>query len=640
MNESAKTLTFAGVAIFAMVVAVVARPKLPEADVDSPVGTQLNKVDDPLRATHLKIVEFVEDSSSLRPFEVEKIDNRWVIPSHNNYPADAEQQMADAATSVMNLEILGIVSTSTGDHETYGVIEPNAQKLEVGATGVGMQVTMEDADGKALVDMIIGKEVKDQDNQRYVREVGRDAVYQVKLDTSHLKTEFGDWIEKDLLKLSPWDIREVQLTKDNVVGARSNVGIVPVRQQQSLLNFRYNDKDSKWEVIRLAEGAGEQSLELKDVPPPAGQELDSTKLNDLKNALDDLKIVDVERKPDGLSADLRADKNFAENREVLENLGRRGFVPVVADDSAIEIVSAQGETICRMKDGVEYLLRFGDLRVGDRKSQGDEDGSAKSAIDRYMFVTARVNKDLIEKPELAEVPSADVEVEPAEEPAAEAATDAKPADEAAPEEASPPADAAATEEGQATEAEAGDSGPEGEEGEAGEAAPQQEAAADESAEKPEPSAEEKARQKIIEENSRKQKEYDDKVEKAEEKVKELNERFADWYYVVADDVYKKVQLERKDLFKAPEGEEGEVDDASPASELGDLSPLTEEGLKSLDAESPAEEPATGEEPAETEAVDSEAPVDSDDASDGTSSSDSGDAAAEESKPQPEEAEAP
>ena len=38
----------------------------------------------------------------------------------------------------------------------------------------------------------------------------------------------------------------------------------------------------------------------------ADEELNTAKLDDMKFALDDLKIVDVSRKPAGLSADLKA----------------------------------------------------------------------------------------------------------------------------------------------------------------------------------------------------------------------------------------------------------------------------------------------------------------------------------------------
>jgi hypothetical protein len=43
--------------------------------------------------------------------------------------------------------------------------------------------------------------------------------------------------------------------------------------------------------------------------------------------------------------------------------------------------------------------------------------------------------------------------------------------------------------------------------------------------------------------------YRDQKTKAENRVKELNGRFADWYYVVAEDVYKKIHLVRSDIVK-------------------------------------------------------------------------------------------
>ena len=51
------------------------------------------------------------------------------------------------------------------------------------------------------------------------------------------------------------------------------------------------------------------------------------------------------------------------------------------------------------------------------------------------------------------------------------------------------------------------------------------------------------------ENERKLNDYNDKKKKAEVRVKELNARFADWYYVVSEDVYKKIRLVRSDIVK-------------------------------------------------------------------------------------------
>ncbi len=553
MNELTKTFAFVGVALVAVIVAVASRPQIAPDDPTSLEGTTLNAIDDPLRATRLKVVEFLEDKSAVRPFEVAQVDGSWVIPSHQNYPADAKEQMAQAATSVMNLKILGIPTTNAGDHETYGVVAPDLKTLSVGSTGVGTHVTMRDDQEETLVDLIIGKEVKGQEGQRYVREADKDPVYVVKLDPSALKTEFGSWIEKDLLGINPLDVRRVALTRDNVQLALAQGQAVPVRTPGSSAELRYDSKDSKWQVVSLQE-QDKATGKLQTVEAEAGSELDDTKLEDLKNALDDLKIVDVERKPEGLSADLRAEKDFMNSRETLQNLAQRGFTPVAAE-KGVELVSAEGETICGMKDGVEYVLRFGTLLVTDSSKQesGKEGDEKASGISRYMFVSARVNEDLLEKPELKELPP-ETSAEEAEQPTATGEEQTETSES----------------EPEATTDESGDEGEAEEKPASG-----QEEGTDEQPE----DGQDAERKKIQAENEAAQKKYDEALKKAQDRVKELNDRFADWYYVVADDVYKKIQLDRESLFKKEEQKES--NDAG----LGELNPLQQQGLEALGGES-------------------------------------------------------
>ena len=59
---------------------------------------------------------------------------------------------------------------------------------------------------------------------------------------------------------------------------------------------------------------------------PADEELNTAKLDELKTALDDLKIVDVSRKPAGLSADLKAAADFTTKHEAVESLARQGLL--------------------------------------------------------------------------------------------------------------------------------------------------------------------------------------------------------------------------------------------------------------------------------------------------------------------------
>ena len=53
--------------------------------------------------------------------------------------------------------------------------------------------------------------------------------------------------------------------------------------------------------------------------------------------------------------------------------------------------------------------------------------------------------------------------------------------------------------------------------------------------------------RIAKENRRKQEDYDKKVVDGKKRVADLNARFANWYYVVPDQVYRKLHLGRNDI---------------------------------------------------------------------------------------------
>ena len=59
------------------------------------------------------------------------------------------------------------------------------------------------------------------------------------------------------------------------------------------------------------------------------------------------------------------------------------------------------------------------------------------------------------------------------------------------------------------------------------------------------------------------------MKKARIKVSELNSRFADWYYVISEDVYKKLRLSRTQLVqtKAAGAGDQKKDDLSSFREL-------------------------------------------------------------------------
>jgi hypothetical protein len=469
------------------------------------------------KAASLEIVSYDDELATLQPFKVVQSGGVWVLPSHQNYPADAKDQLAIAATELIDRPILEKVSESPGDHETYGVVEPDLEKLKPGMTGIGQLVEIRDASGAKLARLIIGKEDKRRAGDgggrtlRFVRKSGQDPVYRVELDTSKFTSRFGDWIEKDLLKLTSWDVRSITLD-DYALGAVESGGRLMVEQnRKAKIELTYDDKDGKWSLVKLESFGSDKKP--KEEQLAATEELATGKLNDLRNALGDLKIVDVVRKPSGLSADLKAAEQFTKDPEAVASLQQRGFLPLKNGD----ILSTDGETIVGMKDGVEYVLRFGvatSVMEGGRSAdnaaaEGEEDGETSG---RYLLVMARFNEGLLEKPTLETVPEL-------------------PAEDGAQKDAAAKKDDSAKKESSGAE---------------------ELAKADEAEAKAQAAVEE--RRRVERENRLKQEEYDGKVKAAEKRVRELNNRFADWYYVVSDKEYAKIHLDRAGIAQAKQAE--------------------------------------------------------------------------------------
>src|SRR3990172_2339512 len=98
MNENAKTIFFVAVAVVVSLGVWINRPRLRVLTSDKALPAVLFAgFDDPLSAASLEIVQFNESTATLRPFKVAQVDDKWSIPSHENYPADAENQLAEVA---------------------------------------------------------------------------------------------------------------------------------------------------------------------------------------------------------------------------------------------------------------------------------------------------------------------------------------------------------------------------------------------------------------------------------------------------------------------------------------------------------------------------------------------------------------
>lgn len=528
MNENVKTLSFVGAAVVAVAIggwANFAPSRYEEETVAT--GPLFASFDDPRKARSLEIVSFDQDTATLASFKVAQVKGRWSIPSHEGYPADAAKQLGEAAANMIEAKRLNVASEDPSTYEEFGVVDPNSKTLEVGSTGVGKRVTMQDKANKTLADLIVGKQVEGQADQYYVRIPDQTPVYVASVKTDKFSTKFEDWIEKDLLKLNQLELKHVAINDYSIDELRSAIN------PRSQISLQYDDKELKWRLDELAEFTGEEFVSVKLADD---EELNSQKLNDLKTAVDDLKIVDVRHKPAGLAADLKAGEELAAKKEVIDALAARGFHLARVKDGPTEIYSNEGEVRVGMKDGVEYTLRFGRIAGGAtgedaaEKKEG-EAGEAKTATgaNRYIMVTAQFNPELLPPPETLPLPD--------EQPATEAAAEG--------------------EENKGKNAQA-------DENEAEEKPGDKKAEA-----KPDDPKKKAERERIEKENKRLTDEHEAKVKKGQERAKELSDRFADWYYVISDATYQKIHLGRDAIVQKKAPPAGEAGKEATGAEAGE-----------------------------------------------------------------------
>ena len=343
---------------------------------------------DPNTATTLEVIEIDPATLTPMPFKVTLKDGRWVIPSHYDYPADAQKRLVDTATGIEGLVKDSIRSDRTEDQEKLGVVDPLDTKT-AGIKGFGKRVTLKDASDKVLADFLIGNAVKDHPDQRYVRVPGKNRTYGVNVKVD-LSTRFADWIETNLLKLEASHARRIVIDhKSFDLNARQ---VVP----GDVVTLERPNATAPWTVDGM----------------PAGQEPNTETLNALTSALADLKIAGIRPKPEGLTADLKEAPGEIKpkTRQAMMSLVGKGFYPL-----ADGFYSSKGEVTISTDEGVVYHLRYGEVVVaaGNELSAGTEDGAEAEQAEkqknplkgqqetsegRYLFATASFDPSLIPPP--------------------------------------------------------------------------------------------------------------------------------------------------------------------------------------------------------------------------------------------------
>ncbi len=462
MNATSRTMVFVGVATVAALAAAGVRYANRPVAIEgfSDMGQEFYAdFQDPLKALELSVVKYDAETKEPQTFSVRQNDKgMWVIPSHHDYPAEAAERLAKTAASLIGVKKLGIRSRSKEDWGRYGVEDPSAEvaasasaEKDDETAARGTRITLRDSSSNALVDLIVGKPVENLAQHFFVRQPDKNPVFITKLDVD-LSAKFADWIEPDLLKLNQNDIVKVVVDQYSVDEEQGAI------LQGEKYDFDKDAKAGKWAMAGL-------DLNVESLKEAA--------VTDITRNLDQLKIVGVRPKPEGLNADLTVSKDVAQNpllQKVLQtDMQRQGFYIARGANDDVKLVSNEGELIAGTNNGVKYTLYFGEIARGtakdietglnDPKADAENKDGEKAADEakaeekpadkpagpdegprRYLLVKVEFDESLLgEKPAAPVAPEkpavlndgtepAPPESKPADEPKAEA--DATPKEEA------------------------------------------------------------------------------------------------------------------------------------------------------------------------------------------------------------------
>ena len=370
MSETNKSLSYLGGGILILLVALVTVPGRVAPDAFLDVGEAFfPEFTDPNVAVSLEVVDFDEDTASARPFKVTSQGGKWTIPSHHDYPADGKELLAKTAAGIIEMRKDDFRSNNVADHEACGVLDP----LDEGVTslrGRGRRVTIKGEGDEVLADLIVGKKVEERENLRFVRLPDQKRVYVAQMPVEP-STKFEDWIEKDLLQLEKDDIIRVVLENYSI-----NERTGSLNRRGKLVLTR---KDSDWTLDKLS----------------SDEEMETYRASELMRSIDELNIVGVRPKPEGLSRTLmRTEGSSRITQGDMMSLQSKGFYFTRQGS----LVSNEGEMTVLTSDGVTYTLRFGEVVYGSGDavtagSDASDDKESGPGENRYLFISASFNEN-------------------------------------------------------------------------------------------------------------------------------------------------------------------------------------------------------------------------------------------------------
>ena len=404
-HELLKSALIGVAALVALVAWLALQPHAPSQAPREKIGKKFfDDFNNLSKMTRIELKGIDPETGNLREIILTRDGQDWRLPSLSGFPAENAERLSKVVAPLMQLSILDVVdeTTKTLDsrkiaefHRDCGLINPINYDVEHefdndkdngsrNTNDAALYVRIEGEGGVALFDLLIGKRAPESSatrDNRFVRLPNEEVVYTADFvgDSTHETTaaEFAeypgrisfnpiDWIDRDLLRISRWDILYLTV-RDYSFSIQRNENEVNVTNYQTsgIAVFKQTPENSISRVWSLNRSLAKTSTgELKDEENVAAKSVNNETLNTLADELGKLKIIDIRKKPLSLASLFRANNIGTQLTSFVEPLSEFGFALIDHDPLEPEqieplLIGEGGAIDLALKTGVKISLLFG-----------------------------------------------------------------------------------------------------------------------------------------------------------------------------------------------------------------------------------------------------------------------------------------
>ena len=238
-----------------------------------------------------------------------KGDKTWQVDDRGGYPADFDQ-LRELVVKLSRLKIGRSFSASTESLTRLSLMAPSATDT----SSTGKQITLTDASGKMLADVILGQSRETDSGEgggQYLKKVDADTVFLVDGSFRFLKTAPAEWLDKEILDVNAEEIKSVACYAG----------------------------DARTPVYTLLRPERGETAQMTPIPP--ARTADPAKIDQVLDALSPLTLDDVQaadgQPPESRTAQLRLVYDLYDGRQIIifpRSDGKESFtLRVTAEDS-------------------------------------------------------------------------------------------------------------------------------------------------------------------------------------------------------------------------------------------------------------------------------------------------------------------